>query len=184
MDALWEAKVATEMLGFTTVGWHGGNSRRAWRWAGRPADPGRLCDLRHIVYGSADRTARHPWHLRLALRPDLLHENVDGEALLWVAGRLDPDRWTRRIICLVSDGAPVDDSTLLANADRTILARHLAEVEERLAAEGITVAALLLGGERFGDAPLAERAEEPLAAGLALLSLIRRALPLPHHPLS
>jgi cobalamin biosynthesis protein CobT len=176
VDALAHAGIATEILGFTTATWKGGRSRQAWLSAGRPPNPGRLCDLRHIVYGAADRSGLLPWHLRLALIPDLLHENIDGEALLWAAGRLAPDRWGHRIICLVSDGAPVDDSTLHANADRSLLVRHLEHSERRLIAEGYTVGTLLIGGEHGREPALFERAVEPQEAGIALLRLIRRAI--------
>lgn len=176
VDALDHAGIATEILGFTTASWKGGKSRQAWRWAGKPSNPGRLCDIRHLVYGAADRHTRHPWHLRMALRSDMLRENIDGEAMIWAAARLDSTKWVRRIICLVSDGAPVDDSTLLANDDRNMLMRHLEHAEQKLAAEGFTVGTLLIGGEAVREPSLFERAEEPQAAGIALMRLVRRAL--------
>lgn len=176
VDALAHAGIAAEILGFTTASWKGGRSRQSWLSAGRPPNPGRLCDLRHIVYGAADRSGLLPSHLRLALIPDLLRENIDGEALLWAAGRLAPDRWAHRIICLISDGAPVDDSTLHANADRSLLVRHLEFAERKLVAEGIAIGSLLIGGERVREAALFERAEDPQDAGVALLRLIRRAI--------
>ncbi len=176
VDALHHANIATEILGFTTASWKGGKSRKAWRWAGKPPNPGRLCDLRHLIYGAADRNTRHPSCLRMALRPDMLHENIDGEALIWAAGRLDAAKWGRRVICLVSDGAPVDDSTLLANEDRNLLALHLEHSEQRLIGEGFTIGALLIGGEHVREPALFERADEPQEAGLALLRLVRRAL--------
>lgn len=176
VDALDHAGIATEILGFTTASWKGGKSRQAWRWAGKPSNPGRLCDLRHLIYGAADRATRHPWHLRMALRSDMLHENIDGEALAWAADRLDPAKWSRRVICLVSDGAPIDDSTLLANDDRSILTRHLEATEQRLSAEGFVIGTLLIGGEHVPQPSLFERAEEPQAAGTSLVRLVRRAL--------
>ncbi|WP_082466999.1 cobaltochelatase CobT-related protein [Sphingomonas sp. Leaf25] len=176
VDALDGAGVATELLGFTTTSWKGGKSRQAWRWAGKPPRPGRLCDLRHLIYGAADRNTRHPWHLRMALRPDMLHENIDGEALIWAADRLDPTKWARRIICLISDGAPIDDSTLLANDDQSLLTRHLEQSEQRLIAEGFTIGTLLIGGENVREPALFERAEEPQEAGVALMRLVSRAL--------
>lgn len=182
VDALEHANIATEILGFTTANWKGGNSRRAWIWAGKPSNPGRLCDLRHIVYGAAGRSARIPRHLRLALRSDMLHENIDGEALIWAASRLDPDRWTRRLICFVSDGAPVDDSTLLANGDRDLLARHLREAEQETTGHGISIGTLLIGGEQVPEPALFERAEEPQQAGVALMRLLGRALIEEDHP--
>jgi cobaltochelatase CobT len=176
VDALQSAGIATETLGFTTTSWKGGLSRQAWRWAGKPANPGRLCDLRHIVYADADSTVRHPWHLRMALRSDLLHENIDGEALMWAAGRLNVERWTRRVICLVSDGVPIDDSTLLANEDQTLLTGHLEVVEQRLRKDGVVVGTLIIGRDYAREPAFFERASEPREAGLALMQLVRRAL--------
>ena len=176
VDALASAGIDTEILGFTTTSWRGGSARLAWRAAGSPRNPGRLCDIRHIVYGAADRPSRIPWHLRLALRPDLLRENIDGEALLWAASRLDRMRWEQRVICVISDGAPADDSTLLANEDLSLLLRHLDATEERLCAAGITVGFLLIGDEHIREPELHERAAEPEAAGRALLRLVWRAL--------
>jgi cobaltochelatase CobT len=176
VDALDHVGIATEILGFTTASWKGGKSRRAWLWAGKPSNPGRLCDIRHLVYGAADRNIRLPGHLRMALRSDMLHENIDGEAMIWAAGRLDSTKWARRFICLVSDGAPVDDSTLLANDDQNLLTRHLEQAEEKLVAEGFVVGTLLIGGEAVREPSLIERAVEPQAAGIGLLRLVRRAL--------
>jgi hypothetical protein len=106
----------------------------------------------------------------------MLYEDIDGEALIWAASRLDQDRWTRRVICLVSDGAPVDDSTLLANDDRDLLARHLREAEQEIAGQGIGVGTLLIGGEPVPEPALFERAEDPQMAGVALMRLLQRAL--------
>ena len=107
--------VRTEILGFTTRGWKGGQSREAWLAEGRPASPGRLNDLRHIVYKKADepyRRARR--NLGLMMREGLLKENIDGEALLWAHQRLIARREERRILMVISEGAPVDDSTASA----------------------------------------------------------------------
>ncbi len=120
--------VKTEILGFTTRAWKGGQSREAWLQAGRPARPGRLNDLRHIVYKPADvpwRRARR--NLGLMMREGLLKENIDGEALLWAHGRLMARNEDRRILMVISDGAPVDDSTLSANSGN-YLERHLRQV--------------------------------------------------------
>jgi cobaltochelatase CobT len=122
--------VATEILGFTTRGWKGGQSREAWLTAGRPPNPGRLNDLRHIVYKRADepyRRARR--NLGLMMREGLLKENIDGEALLWAHNRLIARPEERRILMVISDGAPVDDSTASANGG-TYLERHLRQVIE------------------------------------------------------
>ncbi len=120
--------VATEVLGFTTRGWKGGQSREAWLSAGRPPSPGRLNDLRHIVYKRADEPYRHSRrNLGLMMREGLLKENIDGEALLWAHNRLIARPEERRILMVISDGAPVDDSTASANGG-SYLERHLRQV--------------------------------------------------------
>jgi cobaltochelatase CobT len=122
--------VATEILGFTTRGWKGGQSREAWLAAGRPPNPGRLNDLRHIVYKRADEPYRHARrNLGLMMREGLLKENIDGEGLLWAHNRLIARPEERRILMVISDGAPVDDSTASANGG-TYLERHLRQVIE------------------------------------------------------
>ena len=108
--------VKVEILGFTTRAWKGGQSREQWLAAGKPANPGRLNDLRHIIYKPADA----PWrrarkNLGLMLREGILKENIDGEALLWAHNRLLPRTEERKIMMVISDGAPVDDSTLSVN---------------------------------------------------------------------
>ena len=109
--------VKTEILGFTTRAWKGGQSREAWLAGGKPAHPGRLNDLRHIVYKKADEPYRRGRkNLGLMMREGLLKENIDGEALLWAHSRLLARREDRRILMVISDGAPVDDSTLSVNS--------------------------------------------------------------------
>ena len=120
--------VKTEILGFTTRAWKGGSSREDWLKAGKPAQPGRLNDLRHIIYKAADapwRRARR--NLGLMMREGLLKENIDGEALMWAHHRLIGRSEQRRILLVISDGAPVDDSTLSVNSGH-YLERHLREV--------------------------------------------------------
>jgi cobaltochelatase CobT len=120
--------VATEILGFTTRAWKGGQSRELWLSEGRPPNPGRLNDLRHIIYKRADepyRRARR--NLGLMMREGLLKENIDGEALLWAHQRLIARPEERRILMVISDGAPVDDSTASANSG-TYLEKHLRQV--------------------------------------------------------
>jgi cobaltochelatase CobT len=122
--------VQTEILGFTTRGWKGGQSREAWLAEGRPPNPGRLNDLRHIVYKRADEPYRRSRrNLGLMMREGLLKENIDGEALLWAHNRLIARPEERRILMVISDGAPVDDSTASANGG-TYLERHLRQVIE------------------------------------------------------
>ena len=120
--------VKVEILGFTTRAWKGGQSRDRWVHDGKPRNPGRLNDLRHIIYKSADapwRRARR--NLGLMLREGLLKENIDGEALLWAYRRLLNRPEHRRILMVISDGAPVDDSTLSINPGN-FLERHLRDV--------------------------------------------------------
>ena len=122
--------VKVEILGFTTRAWKGGQSREHWLAAGKPAKPGRLNDLRHIIYKSADapwRRARR--NLGLMMREGLLKENIDGEALIWAHNRLLARPEQRRILMVISDGAPVDDSTLSVNSGN-YLERHLRQVIE------------------------------------------------------
>jgi len=120
--------VKTEVLGFTTRAWKGGQSREKWLGEGRIAQPGRLNDLRHIIYKQADE----PWRrakksLGLMMREGLLKENIDGEALLWAHSRLIARPEDRKILMVISDGAPVDDSTLSVNSG-SYLERHLRQV--------------------------------------------------------
>ena len=120
--------VKTEILGFTTRAWKGGLSRDAWVKSGRLPLPGRLNDLRHIIYKAADQPWRHARrNLGLMLREGLLKENIDGEALLWAHNRLKTRNEQRRILMVISDGAPVDDSTLSANPGN-YLEQHLRAV--------------------------------------------------------
>ena len=135
--------VKVEILGFTTRAWKGGMSREKWLGEGRPAQPGRLNDLRHIVYKAADA----PWrrtreNLGLMMKEGLLKENIDGEALEWAHGRLLRRPEARKVLMVISDGAPVDDSTLSVNA-ANYLEKHLrdviAMVEKRKAVELIAI---------------------------------------------
>ncbi|MCW7542820.1 cobaltochelatase subunit CobT [Aurantimonas litoralis] len=124
--------VKVEVLGFTTRAWKGGQAREAWLKAGKPQKPGRLNDLRHIIYKSADS----PWrrsrrNLGLMMREGLLKENIDGEALIWAHNRLLARPEQRRILMMISDGAPVDDSTLSVNPGN-YLERHLRAVIEQI----------------------------------------------------
>jgi cobaltochelatase CobT len=125
---LERCQIRTEILGFTTRDWMGGRPGKQWRTQGRRPGPGRLNELRHIIYKSADT----PWrrarkNLGLLLRKDLLKENIDGEALLWASGRLLARPERRRILMVISDGCPLDHATLDANPP-DFLERHLREV--------------------------------------------------------
>jgi cobaltochelatase CobT len=124
--------VKVEILGFTTRAWKGGQSREAWLAAGKQTNPGRLNDLRHIIYKSADA----PWrrarkNLGLMMREGLLKENIDGEALDWAHKRLLARPEQRKILMMISDGAPVDDSTLSVNPGN-YLERHLRWIIEEI----------------------------------------------------
>ena len=125
---LERCQVKTEILGFTTVAWKGGRSRERWLGGGRPSRPGRLNDLRHIVY----KSSAAPWrrtraNLGLMMKEGLLKENIDGEALEWAHRRLLARPEARRILMVISDGAPVDDSTLSVNP-ANYLEKHLRDV--------------------------------------------------------
>ena len=124
--------VKVEILGFTTRAWKGGQAREQWLAAGKPQGPGRLNDLRHIVYKTADA----PWRrakrsLALMMREGLLKENIDGEALAWAHRRLLARPEQRRILMMISDGAPVDDSTLSVNSG-SYLEQHLRQVIDEI----------------------------------------------------
>ncbi len=125
---LERCNVKAEILGSTTRAWKGGRAREKWVSDGRAPKPGRLNDLRHIIYKSADA----PWrraraNLGLMMKEGLLKENIDGEALLWAHGRLIARPEARRILMVISDGAPVDDTTSSTNGG-AYLERHLREV--------------------------------------------------------
>jgi cobaltochelatase CobT len=135
--------VKVEILGFTTRAWKGGRAREEWLAQGRPQQPGRLNDLRHIIYKSADA----PWrrvrdNLGLMMKEGLLKENIDGEALEWAHRRMVNRREARKILMVISDGAPVDDSTLSVNP-ANYLEKHLrdviAMVERRRAVELLAI---------------------------------------------
>jgi len=138
--------VKTEVLGFTTRAWKGGQSREKWVGAGKPPAPGRLNDLRHIIYKAADT----PWrrcrrNLGLMLREGLLKENIDGEALLWAWRRLQGRPESRKILMVISDGAPVDDSTLSVNPG-SYLEAHLREVIAQIEGRrGVELVAIGIG---------------------------------------
>ena len=122
---LERCSVRVEILGFTTRAWRGGQSREEWINAGKPANPGRLNDLRHIIYKSADDPWRHARrNLGLMMREELLKENIDGEALIWAHNRLVIRQEQRKVLMVISDGLPVDNSTLLVNPS-SYLEQHL-----------------------------------------------------------
>jgi len=129
-DALSDANVATDVLGFTTVRWKGGNARLKWLKNGRPSYPGRLNDLLHIVHTNG---TPGPHHFAAMRNESLFKENVDGEALEWACSRALEKARSRKVVIVVSDGAPVDDSTLLSNWP-SILHDHIKQVANHIAA--------------------------------------------------
>ena len=181
---LERCSVKVEILGFTTRAWKGGQSREKWLAGGKPANPGRLNDLRHVVY----KPAGSPWRrsrksLGVMLREGLLKENIDGEALLWAHERLLSRSEQRRILMIISDGAPVDDSTLSVNPGN-YLERHLREaidwIETRSPVELLAIgighdvtryyrrAVTIVDAEQLGGAmldQLADLFDEPKPSG-------------------
>jgi cobaltochelatase CobT len=185
--------VKVEILGFTTRAWKGGASRDDWLKNGKPPSPGRLNDLRHIIYKSADA----PWrrarkNLGLMMREGLLKENIDGEALIWAHQRLIARPEQRRILMVISDGAPVDDSTLSVNSGH-YLERHLrktiGEIEGKSPVELIAIgighdvtryyrrAVTIVDVEQLGGAMTEQLAalfeEEPRAVTKAAVDLLK-----------
>ena len=125
---LERCSVKVEILGFTTKNWKGGNSREIWNKKGKPKMPGRLNDLRHIIFKGADTHWRQSKNnLGLMLKEGLLKENIDGEAILWAYKRLNKRKEERKILMVISDGAPVDDSTLSVNSG-DFLEKHLKKI--------------------------------------------------------
>ena len=125
---LENSSVKVEVIGFTTKNWKGGKSRELWNNNSKPKNPGRLNDLRHIVYKNADtQWRRSKKNIGLMLKEGLLKENIDGEAILWAYNRLKKREEERKILMVISDGAPVDDSTLSVNSG-DFLEKHLKKI--------------------------------------------------------
>ncbi len=142
-STLDKCNIKTEILGFTTKHWKGGDSRKLWLECGKPSSPGRLNDLRHIIFKPADLAWRRAKkNLGLMLREGLLKENVDGEALVWASSRLMKRPEQRKILMVISDGAPVDDSTLSTNSTSYLdnhLKQVISEIENRTELELIAI---------------------------------------------
>lgn len=145
-DFLVALGIRTEVLGFTTSSWFGGASKLLWQKDGQPRSPGRLCDLLHIVYRSFDDKSNSDTgsRYRPMLRPGLLKENIDGEAVEWASGRLMAVAANRKLLVVISDGAPVDDTTLSHN-DPGILHRHIQGVVQRVRGTDIEVVGVGMG---------------------------------------
>lgn len=174
VDLLLPMGIAVEILGFTTSSWKGGQSRKAWVRAGKPAEPGRLCDLLHIVYRAGDKSPS--WGriaLEKMLRSDLPKENVDGEALEWAVSRAARLGKSNRLIIVISDGAPVDDSTLSANIRPSILVDHLKEVvAEIVRQDEVDLAAIGIGYRVNEYYPRSIRVDTPEDLGTVGIGLI------------
>lgn len=130
-EELGRRGASVAVAGYTTAGWHGGFARNKWLREGRPRRPGRLCALLHVLYQPFDGSGPDDDGWTQMLNPDILRENVDGESLQWGADYLKGRSERRRILLVVSDGAPVDDSTLLANG-ASYLHRHFLTVRNEL----------------------------------------------------
>lgn len=177
-DFLTHLDYRVEILGFTTTSWKGGHPRKFWEWCFRPQAPGRLCELLHIIYRSADddRASSLGWTIRQMLRPDLLKENVDGEALIWASERLAARPEKRKIIVVISDGAPVDDSTLDANGP-DILVAHLREVIADIESKGdIELFAVGIGFDVARYYAVSKTIKTAQDLGISLIKLLEDAL--------
>lgn len=170
--------IACEVLGFTTSAWRGGRSRKRWTWRFRPRNPGRLNDLLHVVFRDAgdNRVSTGDWSYRQMLRPDYPKDNIDGEAIEWAAQRLRSIPKQRRILIVLSDGAPVDDSTLNENGP-TYLRDHLQVVVERLTQENeIVIASFGVGFKPHPFYTIGRHVDDPANLGSGLLELLRDLL--------
>jgi cobaltochelatase CobT len=172
--ALDRCGIACEVLGFTTREWKGGQSAKEWVRAGRPADPGRLNDVLHIIYKAADEPARRSRaSLAAMLDPGLLKENIDGEALLWASRRVLSRPQKRRILIVISDGSPVDQATLENNNDKQMLDRHLrqviADIEESGAMELTAIGVKHDAGQYY---PNSIQIEQPENLGASLIGMV------------
>ena len=163
-STLERCQIKTEILGFTTKNWKGGDSKQLWISNGSYFSPGRLNDIRHIIYKSADNTWRRSRkHFGAMLREGLLKENVDGEALIWAHDRLARRQEQRKILMVISDGAPVDDSTLSTNKNN-FLDLHLRQVIHSIESQSsVSLIAIGIGHDvtrYYKNAVTIHRAEE------------------------
>lgn len=173
--ALERCGVKTEVLGFTTGAWRGGRPRQQWIANGRPARPGRLTEVRHIIYKTAGQTWRQARpRLGAMLDENLLKENVDGEAVLWACSRLQRRDESRKLLIVICDGAPFDEATLDAN-DSGYLGRHLRSVVRRIEAAGeVQIAAIGIGHDVASDYPQAVTVKSFDELGEALVDRLMR----------
>jgi cobaltochelatase CobT subunit len=168
MRALLQSRgYGVEVFGFTTSSWKGGRSRNKWKRDGLPPYPGRLCDVLYVSYGD---------DLMPMLRPDLLKENLDGEALEWAAQKLREWEKNRKILIVISDGAPVDDSTLMENGSHFLWNHLLAVRDQILGAGDISLAGLGIGHDVSSFYSVCESAPLPNDVAPALLRLVEKVL--------
>lgn len=175
-DMLCCLGIKVEVLGFTTKSWHGGMPRRLWKMAWRRRNPGRLCELLHVVYRSADSTPPGvPWSIHNMLRADLPKENVDGEAIEWAMDRLRARPEARKILLVLTDGAPVDDATFLANGPH-FLPDHLRKVVSDSEVQGdIVIGAVdICGGHAVSFYRNYEKVDAVRELGIKSLALLER----------
>lgn len=175
-DLLGRFGASVEVLGFSTAGWRGGHPRSKWLDAGRPGRPGRLCALMHIIYKSADDSELSVEARRIMVHPDLLRENVDGEAILWARDRMVARPESHRLLMVISDGAPVDDSTLASNGP-SYLYRHLMTVLREIEADALfTIGGVGIGHDVERLFWLAETAPTPADVPKATMRLLEQML--------
>lgn len=170
-----------EVLGFTTASWRGGRPRRRWKWLLRPRQPGRLCELLHIVYRDGDDESSEISYaaIRSMLRPDLPKENIDGEAVAWAASRLLARPESAKTLVVLSDGSPVDDSTQQANGP-FYLDDHLKSVVEGISRDGqIRIAAVGIGYDVSGWYPESISVQSVAELGSGLSTFLDRLLRAP-----
>lgn len=168
--------IRCELLGYTTRAWKGGQSREAWLAAGKPANPGRLNDLRHVIFKAFDEsTSAALPNLGLLVREGLLKENIDGEALLWAYARLKAETTQRKHILVLSDGAPVDDSTISVNPG-DFLERHLKSVLSWLAQQPVTISAIGIDHDISRYYPNSKVVKSSGRIGLPVLEELKQVL--------
>ncbi|KQR79265.1 cobaltochelatase CobT-related protein [Rhizobium sp. Leaf341] len=177
-DFLRNLGCKVEVLGYTTVSWKGGKSRKRWQKLGSPRRPGRLCDVLHIIYRSADdlRVSSLGHRLKNMLRPDLLKENIDGEALQWASERLLHASEPHKFLLVLSDGVPMDDSTLAANGP-DLLPGHLRNVVAELECdERVTVMAISLGHRAADVYTTNRRIDTPADLALEMVDMLAETM--------
>lgn len=174
VERLVKQGASVSVLGFSTVGWHGGKARQKWLFDGQPTRPGRLCALLHVTYQDFGESLE-PEDWDVLLHPDILRENVDGEALAWALKRIAGQPARQRALIVISDGAPVDDATLMHNGSG-YLERHLQSVIRDIEAEGqIVLGAVGVGFEVGRYYALSESAKDLEALPSAIETLLARA---------